>query len=162
MNGTLPIALICAVAMDVPLSGCASTNLRISDPEIAWQTLNAVDLGQTVTIARRPSDYYEIGFPASEVIGRHPSESDVKGYFAASALMHFAVSSWLDRETQDSDSHLWHDVRIAWYVATIGLSAGYVVHNAADGIGLFSSPQHEALCVQGKSLAPGESCLWPK
>lgn len=144
---------LCAVLM---LSGCAVTipvggehraPLRMSAPEAIWQAVNFADLAQTVTIARRPVEYAEHGFPAHYVIGEHPSEQSVERYFAAAAVAHYAVSGWLDRMAEATGADGWRWARRAWYAATIGYSAYNVTHNATIGIEPFAGRPTDTVVI---------------
>jgi len=114
------------------LPGCADLALDRGSvaPELAWDAVAAVDMGQTVTIAREPSLYSE----TNEVLGPHPTPEHVEAYFAAFAALHYAGSVWLDREVDATDSKAWRAVRWGWRLLTIEDETRAVVHNFAIGI----------------------------
>lgn len=88
--------------------------------EIAWQAVNIIDYGQTLSIAKecKTTDRFEYN-PA---LGLCPEESEVKRYFLASALLHYGISSYLDKQ------------RDTWQNVTLIVSAGIVYHNYSIGL----------------------------
>lgn len=114
------------------LGGCAITPTASS--EIAWQALNVVDTGQTVTIARNPDKWREADPVTGTLIGSHPSERSVMYTMAGYALVHIAITAWLDHEAQRHPGTLWGPSLAAWQSGTI-LDKGYdVASNARFGI----------------------------
>ncbi len=85
----------------------------------------------TINIARRPDCYIESNPITLHLIGAHPSTGAVAGMWAAQATAHYAVSAWLDREVDATDSRGWRVTRSIWQVLTIGM-AGYNVARNRD------------------------------
>lgn len=112
------------------LTACMSTTAMYS--EAAWQTLNVVDVGQTVTIARQPTVWRELGFDTRNVIGAHPSTKAVYEYMVSAALAHGAVTFLLDRA--DPGSGPWHTASLLWQGSTLGAKGYYVANNFSIGI----------------------------
>lgn len=107
------------------LVGCQS--IPSSRAETVWQTLNAADFSQTMHIARNGC-YTEVAWPTAQIIGGHPSESEVALYGAAQALAHYSVTRWLDKKVSSDADDGWETIRTIWHVFTI-FSAGYRVQN---------------------------------
>lgn len=66
--------------------------------------VNVIDWKQTVTIAKNPERWQEVGLIASRLIGNHPSVRGVHYYFIGSALIqavivaaciHITIDSWM-------------------------------------------------------------------
>jgi hypothetical protein len=103
--------------------------------ETIWQTLNVVDTGQTISIARNPGVYEEVGFPTKDIIGSHPTESKVYAVMAAYAVLHLGVSYLLDRLDTDGTGG-WHIASLAWKYGTLG-NKGYAVWHNSGTIGMW-------------------------
>lgn len=146
MKRTLTLAMAASV-----LTGCASFTPAERNAEIAWQALNAVDAGQTVTIARRPWSYSEVGVPSRFVIGRQPTERKTEEYFAASAVAHYAVSAWLSREADSTGDSRWRWALRGWQAVSLAYSAYNVAHNASMGIPVFGSSRPGPVVVRATS-----------
>lgn len=82
--------------------GCASFD-EMHGYEVAWHTMNAIDAGQTIHIAREPSCYREVGFPTQALIGDHPSERDVYLTMAAYSLAFHYTNRWLDKKVASKE-----------------------------------------------------------
>ena len=85
-----------------------------------FTVLTAVDMMQTLKIAREPDDYYE----RNPILGRHPSEGEVVGYFAAAWVAKTLVVHVLPAE--------WRPYAQA---VAISVSLGCVVNNFSIGLG---------------------------
>jgi hypothetical protein len=88
--------LVCTMAL---CSGCGSMPLH----EQAFHTMNVIDTGQTIHIAREPSCYREVGFPTAQLHGDHPSEGEVYATMAAYSLAYHYARKWLDRKVAESE-----------------------------------------------------------
>lgn len=86
--------------------------------ESAYQAALLVDWRQTSDIHRYPHAYER-----NPILGQHPSQSSINGYFAASALGHLAVSHLLSGKA-----------RTAWQGATIGVELYWVGRNKSLGL----------------------------
>jgi hypothetical protein len=117
------------IALALVVGGCATLT---SPPELAFQAVNAVDWSQTLQTARSPGCYREND--SAWAIGEHPSERSVAAAWAVQAGAHLAVSAWLDREVDATDSRGWRVTRAVWQVATIGIETRNVVRNANAGL----------------------------
>jgi hypothetical protein len=80
--------------------------------ETAWQTVHAVDVGQTVTIARSPGALSEVDPIGRPLLSAHPSEGRVYAVMGLMGIAHFAVTRWLDSE--DPGSGKWHTASRFW------------------------------------------------
>jgi len=58
--------------------------------EAAYQTLNAVDWGQTRYIAQHPEAFHEID--SAWATGEHPSVETTDRYMVASAVIHYGIT----------------------------------------------------------------------
>lgn len=130
---TLAVLLL-LVLIAFGMCGCADMPAT-GKAEIAWQTLNVVDAGQTVTIAREPS--YFIESRAQFAIGAHPTERHVYEFMAGYAVLHYAVYRWLDHEDEVHPGAHWGQALAAWECVTLGEKVYNVGHNASLGIGLW-------------------------
>ena len=89
--------------------------------EVAFQTLNVIDWGQTRYIAEHPDRFREV--ESKWAIGEHPTIQQVDNYMAASAVLHFAVSYFLPRDWRDAFQYI-----------TIGDKLNATIGNASIGI----------------------------
>lgn len=148
---------LAALAAFTLLAGCSTlAPNREASPaaEITWQALNAVDFSQTVMTARNPQKYWEHGLPTSYVIGNHPSVTQVEAYWAVESVAHLAVSNWLAREIDATDSDKWRAARTAWYVLSIGLSSYNVHRNWSIGLRPFGGRQSHDSDPAPRSSSP--------
>lgn len=117
---TLCLALVVYLGQ---CSGCAN----VPTAEYAWQSLNAIDTEQTVTITHSPC-LYESDSRAAWLYGsQRPTTRRVLLTNAALATLHFYAASWIDR-------HDWPAVEWLFYGASFAYSAQAVVHNQRLGI----------------------------
>ena len=117
---------VAAVALSLACAGCASWSPETRIEESAYQVLNAVDAGQTLTIARDPDHFHEIA--SADLIGRHPSERSVAALFVAQAALHAGVTEALEA----GGAPAWA-VRL-WQGATIAVEAKDIAGNTRIGI----------------------------
>lgn len=106
------------------LCGCAS----LSPGEIAVQSLHAVDVAQTVKIAKNPTKYQEAGYGMPFLIGAHPSEARVIEWGAVSGIAHYAVDDYLYQHNHPK-------VAMAFEAVSIAFVADTVHHNYSIGLG---------------------------
>jgi hypothetical protein len=123
----LAIALLCACSC-----GCVGLRPEAQATEAAWQALNVVDAGETVTIAREPGLYHEADPLGRLELGEHPTTGRVYAVMAAEGVAHLIITRWLDHE--DHGTGAWHAASIAWQAVTLGWKGYDVGHNAAIGI----------------------------
>jgi hypothetical protein len=112
-----------AIALSASLlAGCST----MSAPEMTLHGLHAIDVAQTVQIARNPPCYYEADPITSRLIGEHPSERDVLIWGVASGVfMHYASK-------KADESGGWK--RAAWYAAAIVMTGRAVIGNHNIGL----------------------------
>jgi hypothetical protein len=94
--------------------------------ESVYQALHAVDISQTVYIAKHPDQFYEKEIDWA--IGRHPSEAHVLQFMVGDAVLHAAVTTALVR----LDAPAW--ATRTWELVTIAASANNVRGNFNVGI----------------------------
>jgi hypothetical protein len=116
--------------------------------------LNAYDFAQTVETARSPGCFREIDPITSKLVGLHPSSRTVALTWAGYSVTHYAVTAWLDRTVEATDSRAWRIVRGAWHVLTIANSAQIVSRNADLGLQPFGGAHH----CEPVSCQPGQEC----
>lgn len=137
--------MIRIILLTLALSGCASDMSRGTlASETAWQALNIIDAGQTVTTARNPTRFAEARLPTRLIIGDHPSEGGVYATMAAYGVIHYAVT-WLLDSRDDGNSKLWHVANVAWQSLTLVDKTYDVVGNFSRGDGMWegkATPQY--------------------
>jgi len=148
MLWTVVLALLCAssisgcavtipIGNEAPKLGAILTNPTVD--EVTYQSLAAVDFAQTLQIAKDPQCYREDGTIAARVIGKHPSEGTVTGYFVAQSLLHLAVTRLLSYEVDRSDGRGWLITRNLWEAVTVAHTAENISANSSEGLGVWSS-----------------------
>lgn len=106
-----------------------------TDPwEVAYQSLHVVDFAQTVTGARSHECISEDDGITRNIIGRKPSVGRVEAYWAATAMLHYTVSGWLDRMVDSTDERGWRAARWVWRVVPLAETAHAVLSNAELGV----------------------------
>ncbi len=94
--------------------------------EIAFQTLNVIDWGQTRYTAKHPERFKENGAGAGGsawLIGEHPSTTDVDRLMVMSAILHPVISYYLP-----------HGWREAFQYVSIGMKLDATIGNASVGV----------------------------
>lgn len=114
------------------IAGCA--NIRIDPYEANYQALTVVDYTQTLDIVRRPDCLHELGLLTTPVIGSEPTATGVTSWFVVMDIAHLAISNWLNREVDATDSNRWRTVRATWRVFSIGFEGLTVGQNFQRGI----------------------------
>ena len=89
--------------------------------EVAFQTLNVIDWGQTRYVAQNPDRYCES--ESAWIIGKHPSVETVDTFMIVSAILHPVVAYYLPSS--------W---RSAFQYVTIGGKLNNVIGNVSIGI----------------------------
>jgi hypothetical protein len=110
------------------LAGCQS----LPPAEYAWQAVHAVDVAQTVQIARSPC-FQESDAATAALIGEHPSTAGALAWGFGLAAIHAGVTVGLER----IDAPRW--VRASWQVLSVANTARFVKQNADQGIGPFGA-----------------------
>jgi hypothetical protein len=116
------------VAGSVLSAGCQS--LKLSNEEIAWQTLHAVDIAQTLSAAQDPC-YVEDAYVTRQLIGSQPSTGEVLLWGAGMAVGHAFVTNFL----QQREAPRW--VQKTWSYATITSTGIAIASNHAEGVRVF-------------------------
>jgi hypothetical protein len=93
--------------------------------EVAFQTLNVIDWGQTRYIAQNPDRFYEK--ESQQFIGQHPTTGRVDVYMAETAVMHYAISKALVH-------YGYHTAADVFQYVTIGSKLNAVVGNISIGV----------------------------
>jgi hypothetical protein len=128
----------CGVLLLLCGAGCES----LSRQEIAWQTLHAVDVAQTLDAARDPC-YQESAWLTRQLIGRQPSDGAVLAWGAGTAVLH----AWISQELEERDAPGW--LRMAWDLGTLGQTAYAVGSNHTTGIRLLGANKDVPGCFAG-------------
>ena len=115
-----------------------------------YQSISAVDFSTTINVARRSDCYYEDGWPTAQIIGRHPTVEHVYEYWAATALIHLAISNWLLREAEATGADAWSDLYGVWQMGTIGYSAYNAAHNLSIGERPFGAGHSSNAAIVGR------------
>ena len=89
--------------------------------EVAFQTLNIIDWGQTRYIAQHPESFHEV--ESAWMIGKHPDEKRVDIYMVESAVLHFIVAYYLPESWRTPFQYL-----------TVGGKLNATIGNASIGI----------------------------
>jgi hypothetical protein len=124
--------IITLLALFSALGGCATMSEQARVTEVAWQTLNAVDIGQTVTISREPTHWHETNPGLCAIATSHPDTGKVYSVMIGDAVLHYAVTRLLDN--QDHGAGAWHVANMAWQSVTLGEKTYNVVHNFDVGL----------------------------
>jgi len=110
-------------------SGCQSIK-DMSRHELAWQSLHAVDIAQTLNAANDPC--YIEAFPVTQsLIGEQPSNSEVFAWGIGTAVGHYLVTQGL----QYANAPTW--LQKVWGYTTIGHTAYTVADNHRNGVRMF-------------------------
>lgn len=120
------IGLLILALLIFAMAGCSA----VQREEIAWQTLHAVDVAQTLKIAGDDC-YQESGFITRDIIGNNPNRQQVMGWAIGTAAAHAAVTFLLEK----AEAPRW--VRKGWQITTISATAHAVVNNHNEGLRVF-------------------------
>jgi len=82
-------------------------------------TALAVDMAQTLHISKNPNKYYEI----NPLLGKHPSQDKVIGYFLGGMIAHTVVAMALPPE-----------YRRVWQCVWIGIEGAVIYNNYNIGV----------------------------
>lgn len=112
------------------VASCTSARADETDPhaptpatEWVYQSAAFADMLTTLDIAKHP-ELHE----TNAILGEHPSDGKVIGYFAATGLLHWALTRELVRE------HVPSPIVQTWEGASIALEVGMVAHNYSIGL----------------------------
>ena len=87
--------------------------------ELAFQTVNFIDMMQTLEIVQHDDLYYE----TNPILGKHPQQHEVLLYFMARGALHYEVTKWLPDE-----------LRMPWLTITFFPQLPIIEHNHNLGI----------------------------
>lgn len=76
--------------------------------EVAYLTLHVVDWRQTLIASKDPGRYAE----QNPILGEHPSENRINGYFLATALLHVGVTHVLPAKWRPAFQYFWIGVEV--------------------------------------------------
>ena len=62
--------------------------------ELAFQTVNFIDMMQTLEIVQHDDLYYE----TNPILGKHPRQNEVITYFMIRGAMHYHTTKWLPKK----------------------------------------------------------------
>jgi len=113
--------------------------MRFSNEEIAWQTLHAIDVAQTVSAAQDPC-YVEDAYVTRQLIGSQPSTGEVLLWGAGMAAGH----AWISTLLESHDAPNW--VQKTWSYATITGTGIAVATNHSEGIRVLGDNKPVAGC----------------
>lgn len=101
------------------------TNPNAKTPVTEWvyQGVALGDMLTTLDIAKHPGLVEE-----NPLLGQHPSDGKVLGYFAATGVLHYLVTRELVRENVPAP------IVQTWEALGIGLEVGMVAHNYSLGL----------------------------
>jgi hypothetical protein len=101
------------------------TNPNAPTPVTEWVYQGAAfaDMLTTLDISRHPNLVEE-----NPLMGQHPSDGKVLGYFAATGVLHYLVTRELVRENVPAP------IVQTWEALGIGLEVGMVAHNYQIGL----------------------------
>jgi hypothetical protein len=131
--------LILAAAL-AATTGCSGLGGKPNSYEYAFHALNAVDMGQTINIAKRPDCWREVGFPTEYLVGNHPSESEVYATILLYSVGYHYANRWLDKKvdkafaTDDPNRGIWYVGRAVFNVGWIFAKADTVIDNHDQGL----------------------------
>jgi hypothetical protein len=115
----LLVAFLCSQAK------ADDTNPNAKTPVTEWVYQGAAfaDMLTTLDIAKHPNLVEE-----NPLMGQHPSDGKVLGYFAATGVLHYLVTRELVRENVPAP------IVQTWEALGIGLEVGMVAHNYSIGL----------------------------
>jgi len=114
-----------AVALLVfTLCGRAHASEPTPNLEWAFDAVAAADMLTTLDIAKSQPKFQE----TNALLGAHPSQGVVVGYFAAMGAVHYAITRELVNEGVPAP------IVTVWECITIGAEGAYVAHNYSIGL----------------------------
>jgi hypothetical protein len=120
-------------------AGCQT--FELSNEELAWQTLHAVDIAQTLSAAQDPC-YVEDAYLTRKLIGQQPGTGEVLLWGAGVAVGHAWVSNLLERNRAPG----W--VQKTWSYATITSTGIAIASNHAEGVRVFGGNESVDGCFE--------------
>jgi len=130
------------ILLSILLSGCVNVR-EMTGTEVAWQTMNAIDIVQTLQVAKFPECYEESNWMTKALIGKHPSESEVLAVGVLYGWGHAKISEMIrSRMTFDENgdpSNAWEAVNIVWNLFSFVGTGSAVLHNHQIGVRPFNN-----------------------
>lgn len=120
-------------------AGCQS--FEFSNEEIAWQSLHAIDIAQTLSAAQDPC-YVEDAFVTRQLIGSQPSTGEVLLWGAGMAVGHAFVTNLLEQHQAPG----W--VQKTWSYATITGTGIAIASNHSEGVRVFGDNESVDGCYE--------------
>jgi hypothetical protein len=114
--------------LTIAMAGCQSMN-EFQRRELAWQSLHAVDIAQTMKAAHDPC-YVEQAWLTQKLIGEQPSDGEVLAWGIGSAALHYVVSKTLEQ----TNAPAW--IQKVWSYGSISYAGFTVADNYSNGIRL--------------------------
>ena len=87
--------------------------------ELAFQTVNFIDMMQTLEIVQHDDLYYE----TNPILGKHPQQHEVITYFMLRGYAHYRITEWLPEK-----------FKIPWLTVTFFPQIPIIEHNHNLGI----------------------------
>ena len=87
--------------------------------ELAFQTVNFIDMMQTLEIVQHDDLYYE----TNPILGDHPQQHEVITYFMIRGAVHYHITKWLPKK-----------LRVPWLTVTVLPQIPIIEHNHNLGI----------------------------
>ena len=87
--------------------------------ELAFQTVNFIDMMQTLEIVQHDDLYYE----TNPILGKHPQQYEVITYFMIRGSLHYQVTKWLPEK-----------FKMPWLTVTFFPQIPIIEHNHNLGI----------------------------
>jgi len=87
--------------------------------ELAFQTVNFIDMMQTLEIVQHDDLYYE----TNPILGKHPQQHEVITYFMIRGSLHYQITKWLPEK-----------FRMPWLTVTFFPQIPIIEHNHNLGI----------------------------
>jgi hypothetical protein len=120
------LTLLAVIALVLYLCATAKADeTDTSTPKLEWvyQAAAAADMLTTLDIKNHPNLVEE-----NPILGQHPSDAKVIGYFAATGLLHWAVTREL------VNGNMPRPLINAFECVSIGVEAGFAAHNYSIGL----------------------------
>jgi hypothetical protein len=111
------LTLSAGALLSLALSACSALP-DVRSTEYVWQGLHAVDALQTYRGPASDPCFHEADPVTSRLIGKRPSGAQVLGWYAATSVSHFAISTALEKIAPRL-ADWWHALTIAGVSITV-------------------------------------------
>ena len=115
------------------IGGCLGCS-NVSTWEYSWQAMHLIDVAQTYhAIGEHPHCFEELDPLTKNVMGKHPSKSDILQWGIASSIVHIFLGKWVDKKFKKSGKYI-RSVDTAYKLGTIvgNHSRGLYVDGISD------------------------------